>query len=400
MVTVAEADRIIKAQVVSYGTMSVPIQTAMGHVLAEDLYADRDLPPYDRVTMDGIAINYSAFEKDIRSFRIIATMAAGDAPVELTTDDECVEIMTGAALPASADTIVRYEDLDIANGMATITISEIKKGNAIHYKGKDKKTGDVVVTANRVIDATVISMAATVGKSMLSVKKLPRVVIVSTGDELVSIEETPNPYQLRQSNNYTLRSIAQQYGIAADMIHIPDDLHITRTQLSICIEAYDVILLTGGVSMGKFDYVPRVLEDLKVEQLFHKVWQRPGNPFWFGKHANGLLVFAFPGNPVSTFMCAQRYFVPWLQESLGVKRKPVFAQLAADISFVPQLQYFAQVTLSISETGQLTATPIEGNGSGDFANLVNSDAFMELPMERSNFNKGEVYPVWPFKQLS
>ena len=400
MVTVAEADRIIKAQVVSYGTMSVPIQTAMGHVLAEDLYADRDLPPYDRVTMDGIAINYSAFEKDIRSFRIIATMAAGDAPVELTTDDECVEIMTGAALPASADTIVRYEDLDIANGMATITISEIKKGNAIHYKGKDKKTGDVVVTANRVIDATVISMAATVGKSMLSVKKLPRVVIVSTGDELVSIEETPNPYQLRQSNNYTLRSIAQQYGIAADMIHIPDDLHITKTQLSICLEAYDVILLTGGVSMGKFDYVPRVLEDLKVEQLFHKVWQRPGNPFWFGKHANGLLVFAFPGNPVSTFMCAQRYFVPWLQESLGVKRKPVFAQLAADISFVPQLQYFAQVTLSISETGQLTATPIEGNGSGDFANLVNSDAFMELPMERSNFNKGEVYPVWPFKQLS
>ena len=400
MVTVAEADRIIKAQVVSYGTMSVPIQTAMGHVLAEDLYADRDLPPYDRVTMDGIAINYSAFEKDIRSFRIIATMAAGDAPVELTTDDECVEIMTGAALPASADTIVRYEDLDIASGMATVTISEIKKGNAIHYKGKDKKTGDIVVTANRVIDATVISMAATVGKSMLAVKKLPRVVIISTGDELVSIEETPNPYQLRQSNNYTLRSIAQQYGIAADMIHIPDDLQITKTQLSICLEAYDVILLTGGVSMGKFDYVPRVLEELKVEQLFHKVRQRPGNPFWFGKHANGLLVFAFPGNPVSTFMCAQRYFVPWLQESLGVKRKPVFAQLAADISFVPQLQYFAQVTLSISETGQLTATPIEGNGSGDFANLVNSDAFMELPMERSNFNKGEVYLVWPFKPLS
>ena len=400
MVTVAEADRIIKAQVVSYGTMSVPIQAAAGHLLAEELYADRDLPPYDRVTMDGIAIGYAAFAKGIRSFRIITTMAAGDAPVELASEDECVEIMTGAALPASADTIIRYEDLDIADGIATVTISEIKKGNAIHYKGKDKKTGDVVVTANKVVDATVISMAATVGKAMLSVKKLPRVVIISTGDELVSIEETPNPYQLRQSNNYTLRSIAQQYGIAADMIHIPDDLHITKTQLSICLEAYDVILLTGGVSMGKFDYVPRVLEDLKVEQLFHKVWQRPGNPFWFGKHANGLLVFAFPGNPVSTFMCAQRYFVPWLQESLGAKRKPVFAQLAADISFVPQLQYFAQVTLSISETGQLTATPIEGNGSGDFANLVNSDAFMELPMERSNFNKGEVYPVWPFKPLS
>ena len=400
MVTVAEADSIIKAQVVSYGAERVPIHAAVGRVLAEDLYADRDLPPYDRVTMDGIAINYSAFEKGIRSFRIIATMAAGDAPVELTTDDECVEIMTGAVLPSSADTIVRYEDLDIADGIATVTISEIKKGNAIHYKGKDKKTGDIVVTANRVIDATVISMAATVGKSMLAVKKLPRVVIISTGDELVSIEETPNPYQLRQSNNYTLRSVAQQYGIAADMIHIPDDLHITRTQLSICLEAYDVILLTGGVSMGKFDYVPRVLEELKVEQLFHKVRQRPGNPFWFGKHANGLLVFAFPGNPVSTFMCAQRYFVPWLQESLGIKRKPVFAQLTADITFAPQLQYFAQVTLNISETGQLLATPIEGNGSGDFANLVNSDAFMELPMERSNFNKGEVYPVWPFKQLS
>ena len=127
--------------------------------------------------------------------------------------------------------------------------------------------------------------------------------------------------------------------------------------------------------------------------------QRPGKPFWFGKHANGVLVFAFPGNPVSTFMCLHRYFSPWLERSLGIVSRKVFAELNEDVTFSPALQYFAQVKLKICKHGHVHATPMEGHGSGDFANLLDTDAFMELPLEQSIFKKGEVYRIGPFKQI-
>jgi molybdopterin molybdotransferase len=149
--------------------------------------------------------------------------------------------------------------------------------------------------------------------------------------------------------------------------------------------------------MGKFDYVPAALEALQVAPLFYKVQQRPGKPFWFGAHPEGPLVFALPGNPVSGFMCIHRYFLPWLRASLGVAPEAaLYAVLDEDFSFAPPLQYFLQVTLRSSPQGQLLATPVAGNGSGDFANLVDTDAFMELPAERDNFKQGEVYRVWRF----
>ncbi len=399
MTTVAEAEKIILATAKDYGTELVPFEQALGHVLAEDLTADRDLPPCNRVTMDGIAISYTAIQSGIRAFHIKDTIAAGDEPTDITHLNECVEIMTGAALPATTDTVIRYEDLEIKDGIATLLTSDIRQGQNLHYKGKDKKQGDVVATASQFINPAHISMAASVGKSMLLVKKLPRTVIISTGDELVAVNETPTPYQVRRSNSYAVKAVLQQYNLHADTLHIPDEPDITRTQIEKCLAQYDVIILSGGISMGKFDYVPQVLEELKVEKLFHKVQQRPGKPFWFGKHINGVLVFAFPGNPVSTFMCLHRYFLPWLERSLDIVARPAFAELNEDINFTPALQYFAQVKLKICKHGHVHATPMEGHGSGDFANLIDTDAFMELPLEQSIFKKGEVYRIWPFKQI-
>ena len=152
--------------------------------------------------------------------------------------------------------------------------------------------------------------------------------------------------------------------------------------------------------MGKFDYIPQVLEQLQVEKIFHKVQQRPGKPFWFGKHNSGPVVFAFPGNPVATFKCTQRYFIPWLNKTLGAEAKQtVYAVLNNDFIFQPSLQYFLQVKLNFSDDGRLLATPVEGNGSGDFANLADTDAFMELPLNKTEFKSGEVYRVWIFNQL-
>jgi molybdopterin molybdotransferase len=397
MITVEEAEKIILAQATDYGTEIIPFELALGRVLAENIKADRDLPPFNRVTMDGIAVNYNAIEGGISTFKIKATQAAGDEPVDLEEHNECVEIMTGAMVPASADTIIRYEDLELRAGLATLVTHEIKRGQNIHYKGKDKKHNDQVAGIGQLITPALTSMVASVGETELRVKKLPRVVILSSGDELVDVDQTPSPYQIRRSNNYTVKAVLKQQHIEADMLHLPDDEEVIKKQLKICLENYDVILLSGGISMGKFDHIPKVLEDLKVEQLFYKVQQRPGKPFWFGKHDKGSIVFAFPGNPVATFMCLHRYFLPWLNASLGKEQgRPLSAVLNNRVSFHHPLKYFLQVKLHHNEYCQLVATPVDGNGSGDFTSLTDTDAFMELPLERNEFKKGEVFKIWSF----
>lgn len=399
MITVEEAEKIILAESQDYGTEHVYFEDALGRVLAENMYADRDLPPYNRVTMDGIAINYSAIENGIKCFKVVATQAAGDVPFEINHPSECIEIMTGAALPSTTDTVIRYEDVQIENGSAIVIAENISKGQSIHFKGADIKQNEVAITANQFITPALINTIGSVGKANLLVKKLPKTVIISSGDELVDVNETPNAFQIRKSNNYTIKAVLQQYKLNADMIHIPDDAAITKQQIEKCLQEYDVIILSGGVSEGKFDYIPKALDECDVKKLFHKVQQRPGKPFWFGKNNNGVLVFAFPGNPVSAFMCLHRYLLPWLEKSLGITKQNLYAVLSEDFTFTPKLQYFLQVKLQVNEKGCLMAKPIAGNGSGDFANLVDTDAFMELPLERDEFKQGEVFRIWRFANL-
>lgn len=398
MIQVAEAEHIVLSESRDYGTEAIAFDASLGRVLAENIRTDRDLPPYDRVAMDGIAIRYSEFEAGTRAFTIQGTQAAGDEPIEADGSNTCIEIMTGAALPEGFDTVVRYEDIVTGNGIATIQVEDIRKGQNIHRKATDKKANEIVVSAGQVIGSTVINMAASVGKTVLQVKTLPKVVVITTGEELVQPGETPTPYQVRQSNNYAMQAVLRQYRLEATLLHIPDNATIAEEQLSQCLQDYDVLILSGGVSKGKFDYIPQVLEALQVKQLFHKVQQRPGKPFWFGRDGNGKLVFAFPGNPVSTFLCLHRYFLPWLRKSLGIRSPShALAILNEDFSFKPALQYFLQVRLHIDEDGRLLATPVEGHGSGDFTNLLQANAFMELPAEKDNFKQGEVYRIWTFK---
>lgn len=399
MVIVEEAEKIILAQVVDYGTEQLPFQEAMGRVLAQPIVADRDLPPFNRATMDGIAIQFDAFQKGVRAFAVKAVQAAGDEPVDIGSITECIEIMTGGALPESTDTVVRYEDVAIENGIATVQVDTLKKGQNIHPRGIDKLQKDIMVPSGTLISPPIIGVAASVGVNRLIVKKLPSVIIISTGDELVDVYEHPTPYQVRRSNGYTLQAALRSYGITAAMVHVPDIEPVIKAEIKKCLDTYDVLLLSGGISMGKYDLVPKVLEDLGVERLFHKVQQRPGKPFWFGAHPGGSKVFAFPGNPVSTFMCLYRYFIPWLKACTGNPGEKLYAMLDNDLTFEPALQYFLQVKLYINEAAQLMARPLQGNGSGDFSNLVETDAFMELPLEQSNFKQGTSYPVWPYKSI-
>ncbi|HVV55770.1 MAG TPA: molybdopterin molybdotransferase MoeA, partial [Mucilaginibacter sp.] len=250
MITIEQAEKLILAEARDFGTETIPFSQALGRVLAEDIVADRDLPPFDRVMMDGIAITYSAIEQGVSSFRVTGTQAAGDEPVDIKNPDECIEIMTGAALPGTADTVVRYEDTEIKNGIARLLVTSIQKGQSLHLQGADRKKGDVVIPSGRVISPTLINTIASAGKTLLLVKKLPRVVIISSGDELVDIDEQPSPIQIRKSNSYTIQAILSQHRIQADLLHIPDDEAVTREKIRHGLANYDVILMTGGISMG------------------------------------------------------------------------------------------------------------------------------------------------------
>ncbi len=314
MITVEKATNIILDHIVDFGQEEVALEASIGRVLKEKLTADRDFPPFHRVTMDGVAIRYDAYAEGLRAFYIQGLQAAGNPQEQLKNTTHCIEVMTGAMLPDRADTVIPYEQLEVYNGHANILTETVKAGQNIHRLGEDRKASDMLVDANRVISSAEIGVAATVGKSRIKVAKLPKVVVVSTGDELVSVDEDPLPFQIRSSNVHQIRAILSSWGIEAELLHIRDDEAETFRALEKCVAYYDVIILSGGVSKGKLDFVPGALTRLDVKQLFHRVKQRPGKPFWFGMVPDVVTVFALPGNPVSSFMCVHRYFVPWLRK--------------------------------------------------------------------------------------
>ena len=398
MISVKEATDIILNNTITLEAESVPLGDAIGRVLLEPLIADRDFPPYDRVTMDGIAIHFDSFEKGQRRFPIEAIGAAGAPQLKLQNSSNCIEIMTGAILPVNTDTVIRYEDLQIEKEQVHIQIDKIRKGQNVHWKGMDQKQGAVVVPAGQVISSTEIGVAATVGKAHLQVRQMPKTIIISTGDELVEINESPLPHQIRKSNVHRIKASLKQWGVKADTAHLLDNPKEIKFKLEKIINDYQVLIISGGVSKGKFDFIPNVLKELGVVKLFHRIAQRPGKPFWFGKAANHSTVFALPGNPVSSFMCTHRYFYPWLRACLGINPMPYpNAVLAKDYFFKPDLTYFLQVHISSGTDGTLQAHPIEGHGSGDLANLVSADGFLELPRGKNDFKKGEVFPFLRFR---
>jgi molybdopterin molybdotransferase len=397
MVTVADIDKIIAREFLDLTTAEVALSDAIGRVLKQNVLADRDFPPFDRAMMDGIAIQFEAWKNGLRQFDIKGLCAAGNSKGNLDAHDGCLEIMTGAVLPSNTDTVVKYELVTIANGVAIIDADHlIKKGQHIHQQATDRVAGEMLLEKNRIISPAEIAVLATVGIAKVTVAKQPKIAIVATGDELVNVDEDPLPHQIRKSNVYSLIAGLEKHNFKSQAFHFTDDKEELRQGLQRILHDFDVVVLSGGVSKGKLDYVPEILAELGVEKEFHFVKQRPGKPFWFGRYKKGV-VFALPGNPVSTFVGLLRYVVPFLYRSAGVEPKVVKAVLTEDFTFKPDLTYFLQVQLSTSDDGRLLATPAPGQGSGDLANLVETDAFIELPSGKDDFNAGEVFRYYGYR---
>ena len=395
MVTVSEASAVIFENLFVPAPEKVGLQQARGRVLAEPVQADRDFPPFNRVSMDGIAIQHSEWARGRRTFMIEGIQAAGEAQKMLQDPANCIEVMTGAVLPAACDTVIRYEDLQINGREATIT-ADVTQGQSIHIKGIDAKKDQPILEPGQILAPSEIALLASVGKAEVSVSAFPKIAIVSSGDELVDVGEIPKAWQVRRSNSYALQSAILESGGNAACFHLFDERDSMEKELAAIVHEYDVLILSGGVSKGKFDFVPQVLEAIGIRKLFHQVSQRPGKPFWFGRSISGKIAFALPGNPVSTFMCFYRYVKPWLLKSMGATPPSASAVLAKDFTFSPALTYFLQVTV-LNEGGRLMATPVPGGGSGDFANLKNVNGFLELPLEKTEFRAGEVFPYTAFR---
>lgn len=399
LTTAKEALEIILNTSENFGTEEVKFLNSVGRILKEDIVADRDFPPFDRVSMDGIAISSEAFNKGQRTFKIEGIQAAGNKQLTMQNPNNCMEAMTGAIVPKNTDTVIQYELLDIKNGVATINLEAVKKLQNVHLKGLDRKKGAVLIPKNTLISPAEIGVFATVGKTKVKVAKQPKVMVISTGNELVGVSETPEEHQIRRSNVFTLVSLLEKINIKAETAHITDNKELLLNKIEIFLNNFDVLLFSGAVSKGKFDFIPEVLNELGVKKLFHRVKQRPGKPFWYGKKTSNeqsrsdKTVFAFPGNPVSTFASCLKYFYPWYYKSVALNfENKNQAILAEDYFFKPNLTYFLQVKVAKKE-GKIYATPITGRGSADLTNLVDADAFLELPDDRSNFTKGEIFPL-------
>ena len=376
MISYEQAQQIVLAHSMDYGDETVPMESSLGRILAETVVADRDFPPFDRSIRDGIAINFDAFDSKKAALPVEGTAQAGDPQMSLGDTSCCLEVMTGAMLPKNTDTVVMYEHT--GRDMGSFTIERpVRKGQHIQSRGSDTKAGEAVLQKGTKIDAAVIGVLASVGKAEVQVKKAPKIAVVSTGNELVEVGEAPLPHQIRKSNSHTLKALLGREKIVADLFHLQDDLRAMERALEQWIATYDVLLLSGGVSMGKYDYLPEAFDHLGVEKLFHKVAQRPGKPFWFGRHQNGCLIFSFPGNPVSTYVGHTLYFVPWLEKAMGREPQKFDVILDAPHTNTTDLTLFMGAKIRL-ESGKLLATLVQSSGSGDLTGLATIDGFVRL----------------------
>ena len=398
MLTPAEAEKLILENIAPFLREDCPLLSAHGRILRQNLRADRDLPSFDRVTMDGYALRSSAAASGVSKFRIQGTQAAGMRPLKLSdAPDTCVEVMTGAVLPAGADCVVPFEDTTREDNTITLTTSaRVSPDSALHRRASDHAAGSMIVSAGAKITGREIAVAAAIGASSLVVSALPRIAVIATGDELVEVDVPVAPHQIRRSNDYALRAALITAGYPrVERLHLRDVKHEVEHLLWHTLAEYDVVLITGGVSKGKFDFLPAALASQGVKKIFHGVAQRPGKPFWFGVSQRRTPVFALPGNPVSAYTCLHRYVLPALAHASGATPAPVrTAVLDAPVTIKPPLAYFLPVRLHSSPHGQLRASPDPSNTSGDFAGLVNTDGFLELPAPTTDFPAGTVARIW------
>jgi molybdopterin molybdotransferase len=392
LITPRLAEEAINSRLTCLPIESLPLAQCVGGTLRENIYAERDQPPFDRVSMDGIAVDSEALRRGVRRFRIQGTQPAGSPALKLAPE-EAIEVMTGAVLPLSSDCVVPVEQYELVDGFASLRASVVTTPyHNVHRRGSDGRQGALLLESGTLLRPPEIAVAASAGMARVRVSSQPAIMIVSTGDELIEPGDPIAEFQVRRSNAYAVAATLRRRGFArVGDDHVLDDEAELHERLSLHLTTHEVLVLSGGVSMGKFDLVPKVLAQLGVEEVFHNIAQRPGKPMWFGIGPQGQAVFGLPGNPVSTLVCLSRYVIPAIAEAMGTRRiGPERLALASPVTFQQTLTYFLPVAIDCDEWGRPWANPRPPNGSGDFLSLAGTDGFVELPPGPNTYPKGFV----------
>lgn len=376
MIPVEEAFRQILSRVPPVSVERLSLEQANGRILQESVPAERDAPPFDRVMMDGYAIQYH--HPLTERFTISGIALAGHLPPVLGGPGECIEVTTGCPLPSGCDTVIPVEDCIIdGNGMRLEDDASPRKNQYIHMRGSDGPAGRIVLEPGTRIGPPELAILATEGVRQVKVARIPRIRLLTTGDEIVIDDDQPGQEQIRGSHYEALRGLFHAYpGTVISRSHAGDDAADLLLKLRESLQGTDILLVTGGVSRGRKDMVPDLLKKLGVAEVFHRVAQRPGKPLWFGQMGNKL-VLGLPGNPISSLICARRYVFPLMEKWMGNEpRDALRISVAGRIEPLAGLTRFLPV--KFDETG-LSAQPFTTSGS--LHDLVGTDGFIEVPAD-------------------
>jgi molybdopterin molybdotransferase len=379
---VSEAQRVVLESVATLGAEQVKLEQSLGRVLAEEVRANRDQPPYDISAMDGYALCSADLANVPATLQIIEDIKAGDMPSKTLAPGQCARIMTGAPMPQGADAVMRVEDTEALAGDRVQVNVAVKPGNDIRRLGENMRNGEVVLSPGTEITPGVIGVLATVKRAQVQVYRRPRVAILSTGNELEGLDEPVDPNKIPNSNSYALMGQVQALGIEPALLGIArDDPDELARYLKRGLE-YDVLLVSGGTSVGVHDYVRPTIEALGAQMLFWRVAMKPGHPVAFGK-VGEKIIFGLPGNPVSSMVCFEQFVVPALRRMMGharTHRRTVAARLTHNVKHQPGRTEFIRVMLA-QEEGGYAATSTGAQGSGMLLSMARADGLAVLPAD-------------------
>jgi molybdopterin molybdotransferase len=391
LIAVEKALKFIARKTGLVGTELISLENTIGRILAQDIVADTDLPPFDRSQMDGYAVKSADTKNTPATLRLVGESAAGRGWHKTLNKGKAVRIMTGAPLPKGADAVQKLE-VAKEDGDSVTLLQPTEIGRFIVPKGEEVKKGTKVLKIGEMIDARNISVPAAFGYSKLSVSKRPRVAILSTGTELVEISKTPKQDQIRNSNSVMLKSLCEQTGAAATILpNIGDSLSDLKFQISNSVKTADILITTGGVSVGKYDLTKLALTELGAEIFFERVALKPGKPTVFAKLGKSL-VFALPGNPVSaavTFYLFARTAILLMQGARNANLEFEYAVAGRRLKGAPGRDSYLPVQIESDTSGQAIIQPLKWNGSSDFIAFSKADALVFVPMDEIE-EEGEV----------
>src|SRR6185436_17386238 len=376
MISVAEAIEIVRQQTVKLSTERVAIDQVLGRVLAEDVVADSDLPPFDRSQMDGYAVR----AEDVRTapvrLRIAGESAAGRGWHNQLEEGQAVRIMTGAPVPSGADSVQQVElTHELKDGTVVELLETVELGKSIVKRGAEIKAGEVVLNSATIINAAMMAVLAAFGYATVEVFRRPRVAVLATGTELVSVDQTPGQDQIRDSNNYSLSAYAALAGATVQRMPLTgDETALLKKQIADAAEHSDLIVTSGGVSMGVYDVTKAALKELDAEIFFERVALRPGKPTVFARLPNGTLVFAMPGTAE-----------PELKRETAV--------LARSVKGTVDRESYLPAQLTTNDDAELVAFPLKWGGSSDFVAFALTTALVIVPANVKAIEAGSLVSV-------